>query len=265
MKTVRCDQWRETLISFVYGECESVEQERFESHLESCEFCRTEVGSFRSMQGALEEWKVLSVPRGFSFVPGRIEVRKPPSWWRLEVRPLLTVAIATTLDLVVGLSFVDFEFLLGGDGLMFRVGSFEEYVATNVKTGGGTDEDLVTKVLGDDSTTPQESLAREFSGQTLSDTNSEIVRAPLGIGGALELGRQELLNRLQMLVDQSEAAPERALAARLLGLAQEFDVQRRKDELRIKQEFDVQWRKDQLRIQQEFGDLEGHLFRVSGR
>lgn len=54
MKTVRCDQWRETLISFVYGECESVEQERFESHLESCEFCRTEVGSFRPMQSALE-------------------------------------------------------------------------------------------------------------------------------------------------------------------------------------------------------------------
>jgi len=38
MKTVRCDQWRETLISFVYGECESVEQERLNltwSHVSS--------------------------------------------------------------------------------------------------------------------------------------------------------------------------------------------------------------------------------------
>ena len=73
--------------------------------------------------------------------------------------------------------------------------------------------------------------------------------APEGTGRP-ETGDDALLQRIQALIEQSERRQQQEFAARLLSLAQDFDLQRRED---------------QIRVQQEVGDLAEYLVRVSGR
>ena len=59
---------------------------------------------------------------------------------------------------------------------------------------------------------------------------------------------EEMLRRIQILIEESEQRQQQEFASGLLTLGQEFDLQRRED---------------QLRVQQEFGSLAEYLVRVS--
>ena len=65
---------------------------------------------------------------------------------------------------------------------------------------------------------------------------------------APETADDALMQRIRVLIEQSERRQEQEFATRLLALAQEFDLQRRED---------------QMRIQQEVGALTDYLVRVS--
>ena len=57
------------------------------------------------------------------------------------------------------------------------------------------------------------------------------------------------MRRIRTLIEQSERRQQQEFATRILALAQEFDLQRRAD---------------QMRVQQEVGALADYLVRVSG-
>lgn len=67
--------------------------------------------------------------------------------------------------------------------------------------------------------------------------------------GAPEAVDDALMRRIRTLIEQSERRQQQEFATRLLALAQEFDLQRRED---------------QMRVQQEVGALADYLVRVSG-
>ena len=67
--------------------------------------------------------------------------------------------------------------------------------------------------------------------------------------GAPEVVDDVLMRRIRTLIEQSERRQQQEFATRLLALAQEFDLQRRED---------------QMRVQQEVGALADYLVRVSG-
>ena len=67
--------------------------------------------------------------------------------------------------------------------------------------------------------------------------------------GAPEVVDDVLMRRIRSLIEQSERRQQQEFATRLLALAQEFDLQRRED---------------QMRVQQEVGALADYLVRVSG-
>ena len=79
-----------------------------------------------------------------------------------------------------------------------------------------------------------------------------VVTAPAAPGApdGAESADDALMRRIRTLIEQSERRQQQELATRLLALAQEFDVQRRED---------------QVRVQQEVGALADYLVRVSGR
>ena len=68
--------------------------------------------------------------------------------------------------------------------------------------------------------------------------------------GAPDAADDALMRRIRTLIEQSERRQQQEFATRLLALAQEFDLQRRED---------------QMRVQQEVGVLADYLVRVSGR
>ena len=49
-------QQQETLITYLYEECEPDERARFEAHLETCARCVAELEALRGVRGTLETW-----------------------------------------------------------------------------------------------------------------------------------------------------------------------------------------------------------------
>ena len=86
-------------------------------------------------------------------------------------------------------------------------------------------------------------------GRPVADGVLTASAAPGAAGGA-ETADEALMRRIRTLIEQSERRQQQEFATRLLALAQEFDVQRRED---------------QMRVQQEVGALADYFVRVSGR
>ena len=82
-------------------------------------------------------------------------------------------------------------------------------------------------------------------GAVTAVTASAAPEAP----GTPEAADDALMRRIRTLIEQSERRQQQEFATRILALAQEFDLQRRAD---------------QMRVQQEVGALADYLVRVSG-
>jgi anti-sigma factor RsiW len=77
-----CDE-REPLLAYLYGESDSEERRRVESHLESCEACRDELAGLRSVREDLLAWDVPdhgSVWKPFTPARPVWSWRDVPSW-----------------------------------------------------------------------------------------------------------------------------------------------------------------------------------------
>ena len=85
-------------------------------------------------------------------------------------------------------------------------------------------------------------------GRPVADRALTAVAAAAPDRAAPEAADDVLLQRMRTLIEQSERRQQQEFATRLLALAQEFDLQRRED---------------QIRIQQEVGALTDYLVRVS--
>ena len=85
-------------------------------------------------------------------------------------------------------------------------------------------------------------------GRPVADRALTAVAAAAPDRAAPEAADDDLMQRMRTLIEQSERRQQQEFATRLLALAQEFDLQRRED---------------QMRIQQEVGALTDYLVRVS--
>jgi len=88
---------RDRLIEYVYNECDAGERDRMQRHLDTCDECRAEVTSLRSVREDLLAWDVPaheSVWRPFTPAPVAI------AWWRQV--PAWAMAAAAGLVIVSG-------------------------------------------------------------------------------------------------------------------------------------------------------------------
>ena len=217
--TSTCD--RETLVAYLYGECEAEERERIEAHLAACERCGAEVDALRSVRRSLAAWAPPEADLGFRIVSD-LPRRETPWWRRVGARPAWGAAAAATAACVVAaVAFGILDVRWEGDGVIIRLGRAAESGASAEVTG------------------PAEETA-----------SAEVAAFGLpGTAGAPEAVDDVLMRRIRTLIEQSERRQQQEFATRLLALAQEFDLQRRED---------------QMRVQQEVGALADYLVRVSG-
>jgi len=74
---------RDRLIDYVYNECDASERDRMQRHLDTCDECRSEVTSLRSVREDLLAWDVPaheSVWRPFAPAPVTVWWRQVPAW-----------------------------------------------------------------------------------------------------------------------------------------------------------------------------------------
>jgi len=86
---------RDRLIDYVYNECDAGERDRMQRHLDTCDECRAEVTSLRSVREDLLAWDVPaheSVWRPFAPAPVTVWWRQVPAWAMAAAAGLVIVS-----------------------------------------------------------------------------------------------------------------------------------------------------------------------------
>ncbi len=118
---------KDTLIAYVYGECDAATRGTIDAHLAGCAACSEEVAGFGMVRESLSQWTAPGRAGGFRLVrddePAAVTatVLRPARWWQSTVPSLARVAAAILL-LAGGAALANLEVRYDSDGFVVRTG-----------------------------------------------------------------------------------------------------------------------------------------------
>jgi hypothetical protein len=222
---------REHLIGYVYDELEPAARARVEEHLSSCADCRVELEGLREVRAHLATWQLpdeAGEGAGWKIdVPAR---RHASPWWAPSA-----VAAAAVILLAVAAAIANLEIMYGRDGISIRTGwnRTPASAQTTVAAAPSQPAERMSQqtVSTEDLAALEKRLRTEF--HALAASTPRAAAAPAPSGNAVT--NTQLLQRVQDLIDQSEARQRRELAMRVAQVVRDFDTQRQTDLVRIQQ------------------------------
>ena len=221
---------RESLIAYLYDECDDLERRRVERHIESCGVCAADLSGLRRVRGSLAGWMPPDVDLGFR-IAAEAEDR---GWWRAWQPPIRAQALAAMLVLGVAAAVANLDVRYGSDGLTVRTGwlrADRAGVPAPVTSGASV------APWRPELTSLEQQLRRDFGlMRPVSTADRAPATSPTVIRDDAAMN-PDLLRRVRAIVDESERTQQRELALRVAQLYREMDVQRRADLLRIEQNF----------------------------
>ncbi|MCY3730491.1 MAG: hypothetical protein OXF98_04050 [Rhodospirillaceae bacterium] len=239
----------EALVAYLYDEGEAAERAHVERHVKTCTACAVELEGFAALRGTLREWAPPQARRGFRIVADRAAETPgapPPSSWGFgALRPVWGLALAASTVVVVGAAIASVEVRYGDGGFMFRMGwtgseTGDEQVPDPAQPATGTQpaaaaEDvppwraelaaLERQLLGE--------LAAQRGDGAPAERLAPVAAVPPAPAGA------DLLRQVRALMAESEQRQRQEFASGLMRLAQEIDLHRQADQMRMQQEMDT--------------------------
>ena len=220
---------RESLVAYLYDECDEFERRRVERHLEACAVCAAELSGLQRVRGGLASWMPPDVDLGFRIT----SESDAHSWWQWRP-PVWAQAIAAVLVLAVAAGIANLDVRYDNDGLSVRTGWQR---TDRGVTAAAAPLPSAAMPWRPELTALEQQLRRDFSlmrpveaADRVSTAFGKSVRTEAAVD-------PELMRRVRALVDESERKQQRELALRVAQLYREMDVQRRSDLLRIEQNF----------------------------
>jgi hypothetical protein len=211
---------KESLIAYLYGECDETERQHAEDHLAGCASCAREVRDLRSVRTTLRQWEPAGEVPGFRLVQDEPAPVTRRAWWRL---PAWAQAIAAVMVLSAGAAVANLEVRYGSDGLVLRTGWQREPPARPAPIQASAPAaDAAWK-------TDLSALERRLREEFAAPTSIRNTPAPAG----LSPGGEQLLARVRQIVQESEQRQRRELGMRIAEVLRDVDVQRRADLVRI--------------------------------
>ena len=241
----------EALVAYVYDECEAAERAHVERHLKTCTACAAELEGFAALRGTLREWTPPQARLGFRIVAdGDEETPRaaPPAGWFGALRPGWGLALAASTVALVGAAIASVEVRYGDDGFVFRMGW------TGSETGGewtagmaGAAEPATgaEPVTGAEEVPPWRAelaaLERQLRGELAAQRGDGVASGALGTGASVPAmpAGDDLLRQVRALMAESEHRQRQEFASGLMRLAQEIDLHRQADQMRMQQEVDT--------------------------
>jgi len=241
----------EALVAYIYDECEAAERAHVERHLKTCTACAAELEAFAALRGTLREWAPPQARLGFRVVAdrdGETRDAPPPAGWFGALRPAWGLALAATTVLVVGAAIASVEVRYGDGGFVFRMGW------TGSETGDERADDVAGRAQPAASAEPaagaeevppwraelaalEQQLRGELAAQRVDGAPTD-GRAPAAAVPAMPAG-EDLLRQVRALMAESEHRQRQEFASGLMRLAQEIDLHRQADQMRMQQEMDT--------------------------
>lgn len=235
----------EALVAYIYEECEAPERDQVERHLRTCAACAAELDGFAALRGTLREWAPPDARLGFRVVAdGDAEAAgaKPASaWWLGGLRPAWGAALAATTVLVAGAAISSVEVRYGDGGFVFRMGW--------TGSGGGEaqpvdDAGVPPSAAGAAETPPWRAelaaMEQQLRGELAAQRTGAVPAAgsvPMTSDTVIP-ANDDLLREVRALMAESERRQRQEFASGLMRLAQEVDLHRQTDQLRMQQEVD---------------------------
>jgi hypothetical protein len=120
---------KETLVSYIYGECDAATRGAVDSHLAGCPACTDEVAGFGAVRETLSQWAAPERAGGFRLVRDEeapattapATVLRPARWWQSAL-PALARAAAAILLVAGGAALANLEVRYDKDGFVVRTG-----------------------------------------------------------------------------------------------------------------------------------------------
>jgi anti-sigma factor RsiW len=224
---------KETLLAYVYGECDGSDRARVEAHLPLCAACTEEVAGLGGVRTALAAWVPPAEAGGFRIVRDEepqapATVLRPARWW---ARPMPTWARAAAAVLLFagGAGLANLDVRYGADGLTIRTGWNHPTAAPVVAA--------VQPPAASSSSAPWRNDLVALERQLRGDFAAQVQARPAAqaVSSSPPADERQIMARVQTMLNQSEQRWQRELANRVVQVQGEFGVQRRTDQARITQ------------------------------
>ncbi|HEX7487036.1 MAG TPA: zf-HC2 domain-containing protein [Vicinamibacterales bacterium] len=256
---------KDTLIAYVYGECDATTRGVVEAHLAACPACAGEVGGFGKVREMLSKWSPPERAGGFRLVrqeeadaPAPAKVVRPARWWQMPLPALARVAAAVLL-FAGGAALANLDVRYDKDGFVVRTGWQKSApVATPVAVGQPVTTEypvapaqvptsaIARRSVQDDSpwrvelASLERRLRDEFHQQLAATRVTNAAASPMKVSADVDENR--LMTRVRALIDESYRRQQIEMAYRISLFERDYQAQRKAD---------------LVRVQQTFGQLEG--------
>lgn len=244
---------KDTLVAYVYGECEEAERRLVEAHLTACPGCADEVAGLAGVRSALGAWTVPASDTGVRLTGVRLvgepaaaavpvteahpaPVLRPGRWWQAPL-PALGRLAAAILLFAGGAAIANVEVRYDQDGFAVRTGWWREAPApagTPATPPAGVREASASPAPGEPWRADLVSLERRL--------REEFASAPVAAGtlsaaaaGSPAPGDRAVMARVSELIAASEQRQQREMAYRMSEMFGELSAQRQNDLLRVQQ------------------------------
>ncbi|HEY3383250.1 MAG TPA: zf-HC2 domain-containing protein [Vicinamibacterales bacterium] len=241
---------KETLVSYVYGECDAATRDQVDAHLAVCPECTDEIRGFGLVRTTLAEWTPPARAVGFRLVrdeaieaaPASAHVLRPPRWWQTSM-PLFARAAAAVLLVAGGAALANVEVRYDKDGLVVRTGwqhpGGPVAGVSPVAASGGVEQ--AARLPGEatsagwqtELTALEQRLRNEMRVQIASTrpaSSPSMVRA-----ANAGFDEKQFMTRVRALLDESERRQQNEMAYRLSLVAGDQMQRRNEMMMRVQQ------------------------------
>ena len=258
---------KDTLIAYVYGECDDALRGAVESHLATCAACADEVGGFGRVRTALSEWAPPDRVGSFRLVreeetatqaPARI--LRPARWWQAPVPALAKVA-AGVLLFAGGAALANLEVRYDNGGFSVRTG-WQQAPPADVREAADLRATPVAQATPATTAAPvpavapaqqpagadapwrtemaslERQLRDEFRQQLTIVRTATNAAGPVGVPAAVSADERRFMGAVQAMIDDSAQRQQLWTSYRINQVMGDFQVQRRADLARVQQNFD---------------------------
>jgi hypothetical protein len=252
----------EALLSYLYGEGTLAERADFETHVSTCERCRSEVVDLRGVRSSLAEWVPPEPVRVFSFDgPSR-----PGAGRRvlttLSAVPIWAQVAAAVLVMGVAAGVANLDVRYDANGLRIRTG-WRTVPPPPVASQPSSDAPWRSEL-----TALEDRLRSDLRPQAPAPVTVASTSSASGSPNVSAAANGDLLRRVRALVEESERREQRELALRLAEAMRELNAQRQADLTKIDRSIGAMQNNtglEILRTRETINNINNYLVRTSSQ
>ena len=215
----------EALLGHLYDEGDQAERAAFDAHLAACSACCAELAELAGVRAQLAAWTPVEPRRPFTYGTPPRAARRAPVRAALRDVPIWAQVAAALVCVGIAAGVANLDVRYDRSGLSVRTGWIASPIAVPaapVAFPAPVESDAWRAELA----TVEQRLRAEFRAAGAASSRPAAVQAPAP-------GTEEILRRVQTLVEQSESRQQRELALRIGELLRDVQAQRTADLVRI--------------------------------